>query len=755
MPPTPALPTTASSLQRVPDLDALTLAFDGFIYICSQDRRIQYMNDKLRERTGYDATGELCYKILHGREELCPWCNNDQLFREQKTLRRQFKSPKDERWYDVINTPIRNSDGTISKQSLLMDITETHLAKEELSLFQTLINQSNDAIFVIDADTSAFIYVNDKACSSLGYSTTDLLALRVIDISTNFMDMPNWLRHAARIREQNRLFEAGHIRKDGSHIPVEITASFVPRREKNFIVSVARDISERQTQTQALLEERNKLESLFATLSDGITVQDTDFKVLYQNKVHMDKQGVHTGEYCYQAYQHRTTICDGCLLVQSFADGKVHRRETTATGEHGLIHLEVTSSPMKDAAGNIIAGIESVRDITAQKKLEEQLSQAQKMEAIGTLAGGIAHDFNNILTPILGYSELALTRITPDNTLTSDLHQITRAALRARDLIQQILAFSRRQAPQERKPLQPYLVIKEALKLLRASLPTTIEIREDISTNCGAIVADPTQLHQIIMNLCTNAYHAMRESGGILGVRLSQTSIAKGDGKIGSFELTPGNYIQLEISDTGYGMERKTLERIFEPYFTTKAKGEGTGLGLSIVHGIVKSYQGQITVDSEPGKGTCFHVYLPLMAEAPTLGESVLTSPLPTGSERLLVVDDEEAITTMFETILTHLGYQITVINNSQMTLALIEQDPMAFDLLLTDMTMPHLTGFELAQKALAIRADLPVILCTGFSELVNKEQAQALGIRAYLMKPVSVQELSQTVRKVLDAKRE
>ena len=558
-------------MQRAPDLDALTLAFDGFIYICSQDRRIQYMNDKLLERTGYDATGEFCYKILHDREEVCPWCNNDRLFREQKTLRWQLKSPKDERWYDIINTPIRNDDGTLSKQSLLMDITKSHLAKEELSLFQTLINKSNDAIFVIDADTSAFIYVNDKACSSLGYSATELLALRVIDISKHSVNMPSWHNHVAWVREQSRLFEAEQIRKDGSLIPVEVNASFIPRRERNFIVSVARDISERQAQTRALIEEKNKLESLFATLTDGITVQDTNFKVLYQNKIHMDRQGIHTGEYCYQAYQHRATICDGCLLVQSFADGKVHRREATARGEHGRIHLEVTSSPMKDADGNIIAGIESVRDITAQKKLEEQLRQAQKMEAIGALASGIAHDFNNILTPILGYSELALTRIAPDNPLATDLHQISKAGLRAKDLIQQILSFSR-QNPQERQALRPHIVINEALKLLRASLPATIEIREEIATEGGAILADPTQLHQIVMNICTNAYHAMRESGGVLGVRLFKTTIGKEDNKVGNSELRPGNYFHLEISDTGYGMERKIMERIFEPYFTTSGR---------------------------------------------------------------------------------------------------------------------------------------------------------------------------------------
>jgi two-component system, cell cycle sensor histidine kinase and response regulator CckA len=753
MPPTPDPSKTVNSQRRVPDLNALIHAFDGFIYICSQDYHIQYMNDKLRERTGYDATGEYCFKILHGLETPCSWCNNDKLFRERKPIRWQLKSPKDERWYDIINTPIRNEDGTFSKQSLIMDITESYLAKEELSLFQNLINQSNDAIFVIDADTSGFIYVNNKACSNLGYSAAELLDLRVPDISMHDPDMSSWHNHVARIREQSLLFETEQIRKDRSLIPVEVNAGFVSCREKNFIVSVVRDISEHKAQTRALLEERNKLEALFATLIDGITVQDTDFKVLYQNKAHIDKQGVHTGEYCYQAYQHRETICDGCLLAQSFIDGAVHRRETTAPGENGLIHLEVTSSPMKDADGNIIAGIESARDITPQKRMEAQLRQAQKMEAIGTLAGGIAHDFNNILSPILGYSELALTRLSPRDPLTTDLQQITQAAGRAKELVQQILAFSR-QAPQEKKPLQPHIVVQETLKLLRSSLPTTIEIRADISTECGTILADPTQIHQIIMNLCTNAYHAMRETGGVLGVSLTKITI-RDDDRIPNPELVPGDYVLLEISDSGCGIEQRMIPHIFDPYFTTKTKEEGTGLGLSVVHGIVKSYQGHITVYSEPGLGTNFHIYLPRIEDAPFLTEAVHSETIPTGTEHLLVVDDEEIIATMLQLILQSLGYRITLSCNSLTALALIDQNPMEYDLLITDMTMPHLTGFELAQKARVIRADLPVILCTGFSELINKEQAQALGIQAYLMKPVSVQDLGIAVRKVLDRKKE
>ncbi|MHB1014535.1 MAG: ATP-binding protein, partial [Desulfurivibrionaceae bacterium] len=276
----------------------------------------------------------------------------------------------------------------------------------------------------------------------------------------------------------------------------------------------------------------------------------------------------------------------------------------------------------------------------------------------------------------------------------------------------------------------------------------------EISADCGAILADPTQIHQIIMNLCTNAYHAMRETGGVLGVSLTKVTIAEAGSTPGS-ELAPGNYVLLEVSDTGCGMDQKTLSHIFEPYFTTKTKGEGTGLGLSVVHGIVESYQGHISVYSEPGKGTSFQVYLPRLAETPSFAAAVCSEIIPLGTERLLVVDDEEMISMMLQLILQSLGYQVTLSSDSLEALALITQNPMAFDLLITDMTMPHLTGFELAQKALRLRPGLPIILCSGFSELINKEQALALGIRAYLLKPVSVRELGQAVRNVLDAKRE
>jgi nitrogen-specific signal transduction histidine kinase/ActR/RegA family two-component response regulator len=393
-----------------------------------------------------------------------------------------------------------------------------------------------------------------------------------------------------------------------------------------------------------------------------------------------------------------------------------------------------------------------LHDITEAKLMENEIIKANKLEATALLAGGIAHDFNNILAPILGYAELAESKLSPGDPLISDLQQIIKGALRAKDMIAQILTFSRK-SPHKRQSFQPQMVVREALKLLQVSLPATITIKEEIEADCGVLMADPTQLHQIVMNLCRNAQQAMAESGGVLKVSLAKTIIGKEDDRISGSELLPGVYMVLEVSDSGCGVDRETRERIFDPYFTTKSEGEGSGLGLSVVHGIVESYQGHIAVQSEPGKGTTFQVYLPCIAEELSFQERASTLPVDAGAERILVVDDEEIITGMFQTILTSVGYQVIVFNDSLEALAFIGQNPTAFDLLLTDMSMPHLTGLELIQKTSAIRPDLPIILCSGFNKLVSNEEARALGIHVCLEKPVSVRDLISAIRMALDEK--
>lgn len=415
--------------------------------------------------------------------------------------------------------------------------------------------------------------------------------------------------------------------------------------------------------------------------------------------------------------------------------------------------LKAKAVPIKDGAGRLwsVAGL--CEDITEHElakeeklKLESQLRQAQKMEAIGTLAGGIAHDFNNILSIIFGYNELAMEEKDPEKR-RHHLEELERGAERARELIKQILAFSRK-AEQQQQPLQVSLIIKEALKMLRASIPTSIEIRQDIASN-GLVLADPTQIHQVIMNLCTNAYHAMRETGGTLAVSLTEIAIHAGE--YGYADLAPGNYLRLEVSDTGCGIEPKMLEKIFEPYFTTKKPGEGTGLGLAVVHGIVKSHHGHITVYSEPGKGTSFHIYLPLTEEkVAELPVKEAIADLSGKGERILFVDDEAQICAFADLLFSRHGYQVTPFANGVQALVEFQNHPGQYDLVITDMTMPYMTGAELAQKILAIRPDIPIILCTGQSELINREKSLAMGVCAYLTKPVLQHDFLSAVHKAL-----
>ena len=415
----------------------------------------------------------------------------------------------------------------------------------------------------------------------------------------------------------------------------------------------------------------------------------------------------------------------------------------------GLFWVEVTLKRTEIAAKGRLLVV--VRNITERKQIEKQLLQTQRMESVGTLAGGIAHDFNNILSGILGYAELAqLDGATPEK-LKKYLEEILNAAHRARDLVKQILAFSRKNELQL-KPIQIQLIVKETLKLLRSSIPTTIEIKQDIDPNCQAVLADPTQIHQIVMNLCTNAYQSMRNTGGILGVSLQPIELLS-DQVDQNINLQPNLYVKLEISDTGTGMSREVMDRIFDPYYTTKGHGEGTGLGLAVVHGIVIGLNGDISVHSEPGQGTTFKVYLPTVAApAITIHDDDEVTALPAGGgERILFVDDDERIVDINKNLLAQLGYTVTALTSSIDALKVFQDNPNDFDLVITDMTMPKMTGEELIRKIFNVRPEMPIIMCTGYSELIDEEKAKILGIKSYIMKPVSQQNIAKTIRKVLD----
>ena len=387
--------------------------------------------------------------------------------------------------------------------------------------------------------------------------------------------------------------------------------------------------------------------------------------------------------------------------------------------------------------------------ITEQKKYEERLRQAQKMEAVGTLAGGIAHDFNNILNAIIGYAELIRPEV--QGKAEDYTEEVLQAGRRAAGLVRQILTFSR-QAEQEYQRFYIQFVLKEALKLLRPTLPATIEISQNIDKDCPEILADPTQVHQVIMNLCTNAYQAVGDKGGRLDISLEQLTLGGGDLNLAG-EMAPGSYVVLTVSDTGCGMDRQTREKIFEPYFSTKKDQGGTGLGLAVVHGIITDCGGSIFVYSEPGRGTTFKVYLPAVgggkrsqAEGLQAAENI-----PEGTERLLIVDDEKALVDMQRIMLESLGYRVTGVVSSTEALAVFNAQPEDFDLLLTDLAMPELDGIELSRRVLERRPDLSVILVSGFGDAPKMEEARAAGIREYLRKPVAKMQLARAVRKVLD----
>lgn len=381
-----------------------------------------------------------------------------------------------------------------------------------------------------------------------------------------------------------------------------------------------------------------------------------------------------------------------------------------------------------------------------RKKLEVQLQQAQKMEAIGTLAGGIAHDFNNILSPIMLHTEMVMEDLPPDSPLQQNMKEIYRASGRARDLVRQILTFSRQQE-KERVAINSSRIVKEAIKLLRSTLPSTIDIKFDIQTQQDRILADPSQVHQIIMNLCTNAAHAMEEKGGVLEVVLSDQELDSESVKIFP-DLEPGRYLRLSVEDTGHGIEKPYLDKIFEPYFTTKEKGKGTGMGLALVHGIVKSYEGTVTVYSEIGQGTTFHVYIPLVeGDTGPPEQTKYMAELPKGSEHILLVDDEKVAVDTMQSMLERLGYKVTSRTSSIEALELFRNKPDAFDLVITDQTMPNMTGKDLAKEMIAILSDIPIIICTGFSEQIDERKAKEMGIRAFVMKPIVMSEIARIIR--------
>ena len=525
------------------------------------------------------------------------------------------------------------------------------------------------------------------------------------------------------------------------------------------LISLLETQEKLQRRAKELDASEKRYRSLVETSPIGILSTDKDWKVIFANQTLEEITDYSQADLCSMNFWDMVSSYEQDRMRRA---GENYLRQGMQKGweirwirkDGRPIWVELQATRIEEEGKQAI--LVNVMDVTEQKRaweekkeLQTQLQHAQKMEAIGTLAGGIAHDFNNILLPIIGYTEMAITDVPQDSLIRKNLAEVLKAAELAKGLVQQILTFSRL-SEKERKPLMIQPIIKESLKLLRASLPSTIEIRQNIDNECGAILADPTQIYQVMMNLCTNAYHAMREKGGILEVTLTEMDIDSPD-LIPNLDLNPGQYLRLAVSDTGHGMDRTVVERIFDPYFTTKGLGEGTGLGLSVVHGIVRSHDGYITVYSEPGEGTTFHIYLPRIEVKAKVPETISTEPALKGKEHILFVDDDEQIVNVVQQILERLGYHVAARTSSVEALEAFQTQPEKFDLVITDLTMPNMTGTELAKRLIDIRPDIPIILCTGFSEAISEEKAKAIGIREYVMKPITMHDLAMSIRKALN----
>ncbi len=497
-----------------------------------------------------------------------------------------------------------------------------------------------------------------------------------------------------------------------------------------------------------------RLGTVVEQMIEGVVITDVHGNVEYVNPGFEAVTGLLREDVICASYTHllagyNREDNEYCIeeMVNTVGIGNPWRGRLTYTRQDNKISdLEASVLPIRDAEGNIVNNLCILRDLTHETLLERQLRQSQKLEAIGTLAGGIAHDFNNTLFTMMGQTDLAMMLMPSDSPAKKKLERVIQAGQRAKDLVRQILTFSRH-SENERRVLEIQNIIKETMHLIRPALPTSIEIRTDFNARGALVETDPTQIHQILLNLCNNAAQALPAQKGVLDVRLSTINITD---HLNSLQLYPDDYIKLTVRDNGMGIPKRVLDRIFEPFFSTKPKGEGTGMGLAVVHGIVESHKGLITVESEVGKGTTFDIYLPTIQGEASVTELEQCEDRK-GNERILVVDDEEAVTEVLTQMLEHLEYQVDSFTDSREALRVFRESPRNYDLLITDFSMPGLTGAELCERVLAIRASIPIVMITGYGQYMTTESAREIGVTELMMKPILTHDLSEVVRRVLD----
>jgi len=634
--------------------------------------------------------------------------------------------------------------------TVVRDITERVRAKDALKKseqeLKSIFRAAPTGIGVIC--DRVIQQVNDRFCEIIGYSKNELIGQnsRIVYSTDEEFEYVGQEKYRQISKKGTGTVETKLRKKDGEIIDVLLSSTPLDLDDlSKGVTFTALDITYLKTKELDLLESQEKYRSMMDAMDDAAYICSPEYLIEYMNPAMVKRSNREaTGENCYNVIHGLAEKCSWCTH-EKIMHGEIIKTEIISPKDDKPYYI--SNSPVFHA-DNSVSMMSVFRDMSEMKKMESQVQQSQKMESIGTLAGGIAHDFNNILFPIIGHSEMLIEDIPEDSPFRGGLIQIYTGALRASELVKQILTFSR-QGDGELKLMKMQPIIKEALKLIRSTIPTTIEIEHNIQAECGVVKADPTQIHQIIMNLATNAYHAMEEAGGELKVSLKEIQLGESD--VISPEMEPGTYACLSVTDTGKGMNKELIGKIFDPFFTTKEQGKGTGMGLSVVHGIVKSMGGALQVYSELDIGSEFKIYLSIEKNSFDKQNIQMHETIQGGIERILLIDDEEAIITMEKMMLERLGYQVTTLTSSIEALEAFRAAPDKFDLVITDMQMPNIPGDQLAIELTKIRADIPILLCTGFSDPLSEEKAASLGINGFLLKPIVMNVLSRKIREVLD----